>query len=463
MSSDPSVSEFLKTTKAHPTASPPSHVSLGNPAGDADSIISAIAVAYIDHHSNHHDYNDNTACLPIVSIPMQDLKSLRPETKYLLELAGITDIEEHLVAVDTMEDHFGVNQEMTVTLVDHNKLSLDIMIAASTTTTTTTTTTNSWTVTEILDHHLDEGAHLDTCSMDSQRRIIAFDSQTSAALVASTCTLLVERWLQSSSTTTTTTATTISFPPTLAILLLGVILLDSINLSPKAGKTTQRDILAVQALQSQTDWKALALPDELWNNNDSSKEEKTPDTTALFETLQNQKFHPAFWKGLTARQALNLDYKSFTVDNNNNVVDDDDDNQGSVTFGVSSILQTMSEFFLKANVLEAVQEEMRRQNLQFFSLMCCDFSGETPRRQLVLICPDKAMSESMLRFLERQGTLELDILEERTTTTTTDDDGLLHAVLINQGNAKASRKQVAPIFMQYFASQASSSSSSSSK
>ena len=70
------------------------------------------------------------------------------------------------------------------------------------------------------------------------------------ATVASTCTLVTERLMQLQSDDE-------SFPAPLAILLLGVILLDSVNLVPEAGKATPRDAAAVRALLDRTRWEEL--------------------------------------------------------------------------------------------------------------------------------------------------------------------------------------------------------------
>jgi len=62
------------------------------------------------------------------------------------------------------------------------------------------------------------------------------------ALVASTCTLVAERYLSLSSSSSSPLTTPI------ALLLLGVILLDSVCLDGRAGKVTPRDEVAARAL-----------------------------------------------------------------------------------------------------------------------------------------------------------------------------------------------------------------------
>jgi exopolyphosphatase len=427
----PSVSEFLKGQTAA-LNDEGAHLSVGNPAGDADSIISAIAVAYIDSTLRR------TPTFPIVSIPHDDLKTQRPETNYLLQLAGIRNVDD-LMAVD----HPQLPTRASVTLVDHNQLVvLD------------NRKNKDWEVTQILDHHLDEGAHTDITDTD---RNIAFETSSSAALVASTCTLLVERWLSSSSTS----PNTVAFPPSLSILLLGVILLDSINMLPQAGKGTERDALAIHALQSQTDWSVLGLPAALLEEEQDDGRLR-PNPTRLFDTLQAQKFSPAFWNALTAEQALKLDYKSFGVPNHPHPPTTSSSTT-TATFGVASVLQRMEDFLQKPRVLESIRDSFfsddhTNTTMEFFGIMFFSVLDDgTPRRQLVLACPNAERLNSLVSFLQEEegssssspsssSSLQLDVLERKHDDTSSN----LHVVYMNQGNARASRKQVAPLLMEYF-------------
>ena len=422
-SSSLSVSDFVKQYSLSNAKS----IAIGNPAGDADSIISAIALAYIDSISNT---TTTTTMLPIVSIPHVDLKTLRPETKYLLNLAQV-DLDD-LIAID----HPNLPTNVNVALVDHNAL--------------TVPNKPDWTVTQILDHHLDEGAHVDTC----RERNVAFDESTSSALVASTCTLMVERYLQgSSSTTTTTTTTTLSFPPSIAILLLGVILLDSINLSTKAGKVTPRDEAAVNTLLSNTQWSDLTLPTEIVKKEEDKEQQNQdyhyqPDPTLLFDTLQNQKFSPEFWKSLSVRQALTLDYKSF--------------GEGNTKFGISSILLPSIDFSTgPPQILKEAESLISEQELQVLGIMFFymtntnnndndggdDDDDNIPKRELIVIGNKSStmITERLVKYLLDNQTLEL-----KQEYSLTDDNGVQQLVLLQQGNSKASRKQVAPLFMEFF-------------
>ena len=223
---------------------------MSEPAGDADSIVSAIAWAYTEYLASQLEEERGRHCsstmTPIVSIPAHDLTTQRPETTLLLEWAGIPADVLHFVdtldepsivekynddpvasTTKTIPDESKEEPVWNVTLVDHNRLSSSSLPLL----TNNAAHHHKLCVVEIVDHHLDEGYHHDTC----RHRNIAFAH--GAATVASTCTLVVERLQEQDGS---------SFPAPLSLLLLGVILLDSVNLQPSAGKDTPRDVTAVQ-------------------------------------------------------------------------------------------------------------------------------------------------------------------------------------------------------------------------
>jgi exopolyphosphatase len=384
----PTVTDFLEQA-FFSAGSAINRIAIGNPAGDADSIISSIGSAYIDTVLRQ------TPTVPVLSIPLQDLQALRPESKYLLSLAGVTILNNLVSIID--EDN--LPEKAMVTLVDHNQFVVS--------------SKNQWSVQTILDHHVDEEAHQDSC----KERMVAFDKDLFQALVASTCTLVVERWQKFAPGNS-------PMPATLAILLLGVILIDSINLLPKAGKVTQRDVNAVKFLRETTDWSQLPLPLEVAESCSHG-----PDNTKLFETLQSQKFRASFWSGLTASQALKLDYKSFTVSSGH-------------TFGVSSVLQSMAQFLEKPDVYNGLLESFFPE-CDFIGIMFMTIENDKLHRQLLLASPDETLTEALVQHLEADEALQPTNINRRRDSTG------LHVVQMGQGNAMASRKQVAPILMEF--------------
>jgi exopolyphosphatase len=414
-----SLNDFLKMLKENPSK----HYVVGNEAGDADSIISSIALAYIESDVDKHK-------APLVSIPRADLTSQRPETVLLLELAGVSQhAVSQLIFVDDPLIADGDNDvdAVTVTLVDHNRLK-------------ETFQQKHWKVLEIVDHHYDEKDHTDSCS--GTARQIAFCDDTSKALVASTCTLVAERLKAIWDPHT-------SYPVSIGVLLLGVILLDSVNMLPAAGKGTPRDSAAIQTLLDKTNWQDLSpRAAELLKVSSSSSSSGKPDTQAFFDSLQNAKFDPSFWKSLSVRDALRLDYKRFSTENSGK------------SFGVATVLLPMNDFLVKPNVVESLQEYMQQADVDFLGVMLTytDSTGGLGR-QMVLCGRNSFPLDGIVQFLKEEGTLSLQEVDDTVTASSscvavTGENGFALR-LFNQGNARASRKQVAPILLQFFESGAS--------
>lgn len=126
----------------------------------------------------------------------------RPDINLLLQLASIRDSSGMLLFIEDLSDMLGgiikdAGQSRAITLVDHNTINKSLRNYKQ-----------ELTVTEIVDHHNDEGLFMDTCS--GNHRTIAFEHDR--ALVASTTTLVAEilrRYYPS------------PYPSSLAILLLG--------------------------------------------------------------------------------------------------------------------------------------------------------------------------------------------------------------------------------------------------
>ena len=374
---------FLQQHKRYPS----NHIVIGNEAGDADSVISAITWAYV---KSTLSMNAGTGVTPLVSITRHDLESQRPETLLLLRLAGVS--VDSLLYVNNPLITGEQEKQLQVSLVDHNKLTLPL---------------HNFQVVEILDHHADLGAH-----MDAPTRSIAF--QDNAATVASTCTLVAEHCK--------------SFPASLSILLLGVILLDSVNMLPAAGKGTLRDQKAIDTLLQQTQWSDLAADAQATLRLDENH--GVPDTTALFNALQDAKFDPAFWNSLSVRDTLRLDYKRFEA-------------SSGASFGSSSILISLQDFCSKDDVQGSILAFMEERNLQWLFLLFNHIQGGTPRRKL-MVCTTSDGMDDVVAFLLQQDVLQLDRRDDSRLTTSS------KFRTFDQGNPKASRKQVAPIILDYF-------------
>ena len=112
----------------------PLTVVLGNEAADADSVVSAVALAFL--------LRDNV--VPLVSCRRDEFR-LRSETVWLLDTAAAVSADDLLFLDDVPLPECGTDN-IRLTLVDHNQLcgALEPLDAA---------------VTSIVDHHKDVGAH----------------------------------------------------------------------------------------------------------------------------------------------------------------------------------------------------------------------------------------------------------------------------------------------------------------
>eukprot|EP01034_Spumella_vulgaris_P025067 gene25067-31479_t len=213
-------------------------------------------------------------------------------------------------------------------------------------------------------------------------RNIAFDAEQSTALVGSACTLVFEKYHPvDTDASTQCVADRPKMSPDVATLLMGVIALDTLNMSPQAGKGTARDGYALMLLQSQA--RSVA-----------------PSLDALFNELSGAKTSPAFWEELNASDCLLLDYKLFEV--TNNAV------EKVFNIGISNN---------KGGALCDVLIVMGSTNEPQFT------------RELVVIAKSPERLADICKYLESSG----DVISGD-----------------KKANAKASRKQVAPIASQYF-------------
>lgn len=412
-----SLADFLSQCKQQVSTTNPSPLSplslvIGNVAGDADSILSALCWALVASSSGSAA---TRTTIPIISIPRHDLTSQRPETLLLLQWANVSPnvlVDATDVLVEYPERVTGAQ----VTLVDHNRL--DTKFDAL-----------DWTVEGILDHHADEGLHLDTTTL----REIAFDNDK--ATVASSTTLIAERWLEAKKQQ--------QLDSDVALLLLGTILLDSVNMSKTAGKGTLRDRAVVDALLEQTNW----LDGKLVHSRHEHDNDKLlwdaatgrPNSTRLFERLQQAKFDVKFWQALSVRDALRLDYKQFSPNNN------------SSPFGVSTVLLDWDTFLAKDDVSSGIASYMNDANVSFLAIMCTFTAknSDNLQRQLILCANgNPSLLASMVDYLQNLDADSNLQLQERNQFSATMDKLQIRG--LDQGKVKASRKQVAPLLNGYF-------------
>jgi exopolyphosphatase len=175
------------------------HILIGNQACDADSMISSICYAYLkDSLLMNLESELHNIYLPIMAISRNDIH-FRREVKILLQLVDL-NFDDLICFDECPMDQFQNRNSLSFTLMDHNYMSSHLHSCYSSL------------VTEIVDHHEDQGYYP---SVQGADRLIAFNSQMRKAEVGSSCTLVAERLLHSN-----------ILDADLATLLLGVISLE---------------------------------------------------------------------------------------------------------------------------------------------------------------------------------------------------------------------------------------------
>ncbi len=403
---------------------------MGNQAGDADSIISSLALSYVKkleqikkNGQEEEESNVLPTFLPIVCIEKEDL-ALRRDVTLLLQMAGITNHDSLVFLNDASFKSIVLNEEesqqppvqKSFTLVDHNKIRSELWQFESA-------------VTEIYDHHLDEGFHLDSC----QTREVAFENKK--ATVGSTCTIVTEKIINAYSEDKEGT-----LDGGLGLALLGVILLDTMNMNPDAAKGTPRDGDAIQFLLDNSDWDTL--DSENMNNiilTDNTDGPLKPDRVKLYEYLRDSKFDRTFWQEMSARDALRIDYKRF-----------EPNSSPGGSFGLSSVLLDSSMVLSKPNFYRSAIDYMKEVGVDVLGVLCMVIVDDTPQREMIMIGKPDTM-ESLTKFLQNDtsaANLEVTVAAEDNEEGNYMDGFVMRR--FNQGNPKGSRKQIAPVLMDFF-------------
>ena len=372
-------------------------ICIGNEAADADSIISSLCLAYLRQESQQPP--QESCFLPLVSVPRKELQ-LRRETELLLQAAHL-DLAD-LICFD--EVNLGEMSQQGridgVILLDHNSLggrAAELLQEGDSL------------VREIVDHHKDAQRYP---HVTGDRRRVAYDDARNAATVGSTCTLVSEElqptpWLDVH----------------VATLLMGVICLDTSNGDPAVGKAEPRDHAAMAMLEAKSG----------------------VDRNALFARLRDAKMDPAFWRSLTTEQCLLLDYKQQPLPSRLNLP------AASAEVGVSSILKPLGDFCARPDFAPACRRYMDACRLDMLVVMTFVLLPEaTPQRQLLLLARGPERLAQAHAFLASDPLLNLSASDFPPVV----DEEAQRAGLCmrgyEQGNIKASRKQVLPLIAQFY-------------
>ncbi|KAJ3210464.1 hypothetical protein HDU67_005273 [Dinochytrium kinnereticum] len=377
-------------------------VVIGNEAADLDSVVSAISYAFLKHSTTQSETNARSY-IPVIHVPRKDF-AIRTDCTFALTRAFPStdngDVTSQLTFIDEIDlDAISSSCDLKFILTDHNRLAPSL-------------SRFSHLVHGILDHHRDEGLYPDV----SPRVIEPVGSATS---------LVALEWKQSETGSEV-------MDGSLATLMLSPIMLDTINLDPKFGRCTDKDIEATQYL----------LP--LAN---ASEVERATFRKDLFDQLQAAKFDCS---SLSNEDLLKKDYKEVAVPHG----------ISTIKFGISSVTWFLDAWIEKeSGTLDSILSSLRsfsvEQHLDI-ALVMLAFNHPEPvgfrRELLVYVCDGFRQKEPQLAdaFVtnledERFGLgLKMDGVA---------GGGEPERVLkrYHQGNGKMSRKMLLPIVEQIVA------------
>ncbi|CAB1105811.1 unnamed protein product [Ectocarpus sp. CCAP 1310/34] len=426
------------------------HVFSGNEACDADSMCSAIGMAFLKQATAAlaaEDDGGDVVHVPVMPIPRRDL-ALRREVLVLFELCDVDP--SAIVFADELDLHaLQAEGRLRLTLTDHNAVSGGLSGLGDA-------------VVEIVDHHVDLGEHP---SVQGSRRNVAFEANDGGgkALVGSCCTIVAERMLDQAPALLSSDV---------AQLLLGVILVDTLNLDMEIKRATSRDIAAAQELSRRVSW----LPPVAQDSGECSPSSaRRCCTTAdeLFDTLRNAKFDPAFWREISATDTLRYDYKSFhAAGESGGTSRSHDDRQDHdkpprpLKFGMSSTLcrlETLAEKGGYEGFGDAMRTFAVSQGVDSLAVMTSTLDEEgNMQKELLIFTHTKLRGDQMREYLEGAHGEFLEL--EAATPPGTDFGGRGDEVEGSEEgargwflrwdlrNVRASRKQVAPVIASFYES-----------
>ncbi len=298
------------------------HFIVGNEAADLDSMASAIMYAYFA--GEVHAQEEGHLFLPLINIPRADF-CLRTEAVYLFNASGV-QVENLLFSDDVDLETLSARDRLRLILVDHNKL------AAS-------QNQLEGLVEEIIDHHQDEGLYPEV-------------KDRTIEPVGSAATLVADKILKDRAEL---------IDEGTAKLLLGTILLDTVNLDPEARRVTPKDEEVAAQL--------LALTGI--------------DKKQLFDKLQFEKFNVS---SLGTYDLLRKDCKEWQM--------------GSIKCGIGSVLMALKAWIEKdPDIVAGFNSYLKERGLNLLLAMNA-YTDPDFHRDLVVYSPDQSLRERVIAHLQ---------------------------------------------------------------
>uniref|UniRef100_UPI00358F338A exopolyphosphatase PRUNE1 n=1 Tax=Myxine glutinosa TaxID=7769 RepID=UPI00358F338A len=375
-------------------------VVMGNEACDLDSAVAALTYAWFLFQFSR----PGSRPVPMLNILRAELP-LHPELGYLFKRLALPSIDYLPCQDDVQLKTLAKKGTLRLILVDHNILPLsDAELEQF--------------VLEVIDHHRLERPQASRHSLSSRETVVYVEP------VGSCCTLVAERILG-----LVPQASWMSLVPgnnhnepqgrkqlsfNVAALLHATIVLDCVNLSPAAGKTTPKDRAVLETLEG-------LFP-------------QLPSRSEIFEELLSIKSNI---DGLNMEQLLHKDAKAVEVE--------------GIRVELCTVYCTL-ETVLQRHGLEAelaLHSETGSYNALILLTIVFNLK-KTPQRGILLYTKDAALRTKLCLALENchSPDLQLQIIRDLNGTNQ-------YWVAYCQGTASASRKQLLPVVMDALADKAS--------
>ena len=289
---------------------------IGNESCDMDSIISSLVHAVVVQELNPTD-----SFIPVLNVERDDLP-LRTEAFFALKEFGV-DVDKLVFAPE-----IDLQNSSKVILVDHN-----VPCPAQ--------EFLSKKVIEVVDHHVDSNMFT---NLSPEKRIIE--------LVGSAASL-VARGAKLSSKSSDLPV----FDTSLSSLLLGTILIDTMNHDPTVKKSTDVDKDMASFLSSMCDKDKYTTPLELYNK------------------LSEVKFDSS---SLTIAMHLRKDYKSFSF--------------GGHSLGVAAVLEPLCDLFKRGNFDNEIITFYKNRSLDTLLIMTLTVDGDVVTRTAAIYPPTSPLT-----------------------------------------------------------------------
>ncbi|KAG0357340.1 Exopolyphosphatase [Gamsiella multidivaricata] len=387
---------FLATIRSRLESEPAANVILvtGNESADLDSIISALTTSFF---LSRLQANKNTIVVPFLNIPQADL-ALRSDVEYVLSANHIN--RDQLFFRDQLPifEQLLSKDQLLLFLVDHNKIA------------GTMSSLKDAKVVGVIDHHADENLYFDTAN---PRRI---------EMVGSCTSLVADEFFKNAiaaidedeKETSNDNEKCPSWVQQVARLLLGPILIDTMNLNPAMKKVKPLDTAMANLIFP---YAHLESMEELYRRIDDARK----DTSRL-----------------SCYDLLRKDYKEWTVIQHPG-------NQ-EVKVGISSVIGLMAKYVDrdgKESIHQAIDQWAKNRTLDLCIVLLADDPGEEHggyQRQ-VIVNPISSSVMDIPGQMEKISDLQL----ERTTLVDTADLVSRGRRAYLQHNSTCTRKQVWPM------------------